>query len=78
MFRTIFIGRKDEKRVGGEEGRERRRRGRRRCRRSRRRRRREDDEEETEDDHSVTDYIRFAAVVAVIDNVIDVIRHVCF
>ena len=71
MFRTIFIGRKDEKRVGGEEGRERRRRS--------RRRRREDDEEEKEDDHSVTDHIRFAAVVAVIDNVIDiVIRHVCF
>ena len=77
MFRTIFIGRKDEKRVGGEEGRERRRRRRR--RRKRRRRRREDDEEEKEDDHSVTDHIRFAAVVAVIDNVIDiVIRHVCF
>ena len=74
MFWTIFIGRKDEKRVGGEEGRERRRR-----RRSRRRRRREDDEEEKEDDHSVTNHIRFAAVVAVIDNVIDiVIRHVCF
>ena len=72
MFRTIVIGRKDEKRVGGEKGRERRR-------RRRRRRRREDDEEEKEDDHSVTDHIRFAAVVAVIDNVIDiVIRHVCF
>ena len=76
MFRTIFIGRKDEKRVGGEEEKERKRRRR---RRSRRRRRREDDEEEKEDDHSVTDHIRFAAVVAVIDNVIDiVIRHVCF